>query len=135
MSLTPTDLSSLLTTVEAAALVSRNERMLRQAITSEHLPAYNNNGRWLVRREDVIAWDQRTHRRPPSQRSRTTGWERAATALADYGSVSADELAALLGLHPGNARKYLAILAKQGRARRLDDGQWVLVDVEGQGAA
>jgi predicted ArsR family transcriptional regulator len=46
--------------------------------------------------------------------------------LEDYASASADEIAVLLGVHPGNARKYLALLGLQGRAVRRPDGQWVL---------
>jgi hypothetical protein len=33
-------------------------------------------------------------------------------------------------LHVGNARKYLALLAAQCRAKRLSDGQWVLTATE-----
>jgi hypothetical protein len=38
----------------------------------------------------------------------------------------------VLGVHVGNARKYLAILAAQGRAERSKDGQWTLKPPEVQ---
>ena len=50
--------------------------------------------------------------------------------LSDWGSASAEELAQVMQLHPGNARKYLAILAAEGRAQRQSDGQWVLTTAE-----
>ena len=127
--------SALLTTVEAARVVDRDERTVRYAIAHQQLPAAkDNDGHWLLRPEDVMAWNTRARRLrlhcPP-----TRAWDRAAALLSDYGSLSAEELAELLGIHVGNARKHLAILAKQGRARRLGDGQWVLIDTGDQGTA
>jgi hypothetical protein len=55
--------------------------------------------------------------------------------LDEFGTLTFLELAELLGVHIGNARKYLAILAKQGRAERLPDGQWVLTESNAVGAA
>jgi predicted ArsR family transcriptional regulator len=50
--------------------------------------------------------------------------------LRDWGSASAEELARVLAIHPGNVRKYLAILSAEGRAQRRSDGQWVLTTAE-----
>lgn len=137
VALSSTEFSGLLTTTEAAELVRRNERTVRRAISDRRLPAQDEGGHWLVRPEDVLAWDRRTQRRHITHRPQAAAWERAAALLADYGSLSAEELAELAGIHVGNARKHLAILAKQGRAKRLNDGQWVLTDpaAEDQGAA
>jgi hypothetical protein len=128
--------SGLLTTTQASKLVNREESSVRWAIAHGTLPATaNKRGHWRLAPEDVIAWDRRTSRIHRGRRTRA--WEQAAALLADYGSLSAEELAELAGIHVGNARKHLAILAKQGRSRRLADGQWVLTDRagEGQGAA
>jgi hypothetical protein len=67
--------------------------------------------------------------------TKVSPWESSAELLTEYGSLSATELAHLAGIHPGNARKYLAILAKQGRAQRLPDGQWIPTAFEHHGAA
>jgi predicted ArsR family transcriptional regulator len=81
-----------------------------------------------------MAWDKQTRRyenimRPPA------AYDNAAELLAEYHSMSAVELATLAGIHVGNARKHFALLAAQGRAERLDDGQWVLTAQQQQGAA
>jgi Helix-turn-helix domain len=124
--------SELLTTAEAAELVQRAERSIRDAIAKQVLVGENKHGRWLIRREDLLAWDQKTGRR---RRHRSSPWDVSAELLTEYGSLSATELAHLMGIHSGNARKYLAILAKQGRARRLPDGQWVPIVLDHPGAA
>lgn len=125
---------TLLGTSQAARLVNRKESSLREAIASGALYARpDDDGHWLMTPEDVIAWDKRAARRPRC--SAVRAWDRAATLLGEYGSLSAEELAELLGIHVGNARKHLAILAKQGRAQRRPDGQWVLTSAESRGAA
>ena len=58
------------------------------------------------------------------ERQSRRAYDRAAEMLAEYGSVTPDELAELLRVHVGNARKHLAILGNQGRAHRHDDGEW-----------
>lgn len=103
---------------------------MRTAIRDGVLPATNINGRWYVKRDDLLAWHRRTRivRRigPPP-------WQAIADLLADYGSASIVELTALSGLHVGNVRKYTACLAKEGRAERRPDGQWVLTNRTDEG--
>ena len=127
--------TGLLTTTQASKLVNREESSVRWGIAQGALnAAIDDAGHWLLAPEDVIAWDRRTRRRTRHTPGRA--WDRAAALLADYGSLSAEELAELAGIHVGNARKHLAILAKQGRARRLPDGQWVLTGAgDAQGVA
>ena len=98
------------------------------------MQASKAGGVWYVRHDDLLDWDRQT-KRPVSTRS--PAWERTEGLVAKYGSVSPEELAELAGIHVGNARKHLAILAKQGRAERLADGQWVLTGTgsERQGVA
>ena len=66
-------------------------------------------------------WDARTERRA---RRKTRAHDRAAEVLAEYGWVTPYELSKFQGIHVGNARKYLALLAIEGRAHRHDDGEW-----------
>lgn len=117
----------VLTATEAARLVGRPKDAVRNAIRDGSLTGSNIKGRWYVERELLLAWDRRTARR---QRAGSQPWETTAGLLGDYGPATTEELAVLRGLHPGNVRKHLAILAVQGRAKRLDDSQWVLTGAD-----
>lgn len=128
----PSPTPDLLTTTEAGELIGRTQDAVRIAINLGYLRAVNERGRWYIERDALVAWDKRARR---FVRTRTPSWERAAEIIAEYGSVSAAELAQLAGIHIGNARKHLAILAKNGRVRCLDDGQWVLLGRQHQGVA
>ena len=58
--------------------------------------------------------------------------------LEEYGSATSEEIAKFLQVHPGNARKYLALLGLEGRAERRPDGEWALCERHqdgGEGAA
>jgi hypothetical protein len=123
----------VVTTGIAAKLTHRAESSIREAIARQVLSASFENGRWMIAPSDLFEWDQKAQRR--SHASSRTSWDRSAELLAEYGSLNTDELAELVGVHPGNARKHLAILAKQGRAERLADGQWVPIALEHNGAA
>jgi helix-turn-helix protein len=111
----------LLTTRQAGELVGRSADTVKRSLNLGLLPGRHVDGFWRVRREDVLAWDARA-RRHPCQKKRA--YDRAADVLAEYGSATPDELSKLLGVHVGNARKYLAILATEARAHRHDDGEW-----------
>jgi len=124
---------SVVTTGTAAKLTRRAESSIRQAIARQVLPASFQSGRWMIAATDLFEWDQKAQRR--SHASRCAARDRSAEILAEYGPLSADELAELVGVHPGNARKHLALLAKQGRAQRLPDGQWIPTAFEHHGAA
>jgi hypothetical protein len=120
----------VLTTTEAGRLVGRSGTAVREACVRGQLPAQkDHDGFWHIRASDVLSWDARTPRGRgvPLPRPRT---EEVVQLLADWGSGSAEEVATVMCLHVGNARKYLAMLAAQGRAKRLNDGQWVLVGAE-----
>jgi hypothetical protein len=121
----PSD-DAVLGTSEAGRLVGRTEGAIRGAIHQGSLPAERGRDFWYVRASDVLAWAARTRRgRGKSLAKPRT--DEVVELLEEYGAVSSDDVAALLQVHPGNARKYLAMLGLQGRARRQDDGQWVLV--------
>jgi len=120
MSLVVDDIE-LLTTRQAGELVGRSPATVKRALSLGVLPGRHVEGFWRVRQEDVLAWDARACRKP-SRKDRP--YDRVAQMLTDYGSVTTDELAELLMVHPGNARKHLAILANQGRAHRHEDGEW-----------
>lgn len=123
--------NAVLTTREAGQLVGRSEDAVRAAIRRGDLDAERGRDFWLVSASDVIAWAAHTPigRGNPLPRPRT---EEVVGLLTDWGSGSAEELATVLGVHVGNARKYLAILAAQGRAERSKDGQWTLKPPEVQ---
>lgn len=116
-----TEAGELLTTRQAAELVGRSLDSIKAMLNAGSVPGERVDGFWRIRREDLLAWNataQRRRRRPSRPH------ERGAQALAEYGSVTPGELATLLGVHVGNARKYLALLAAEGRAHRHDDGEW-----------
>jgi Helix-turn-helix domain len=113
----------LLTTKDAAALIGRSPAAVRCALKRGQLQGEPRRDGWRLRRDDVLAWAA-THpstNRPP----RRLHHEEAAALLNEYGSIVADELALLMQVHVGNARKYLAILAVQGRAHRTSGGEWL----------
>jgi DNA-directed RNA polymerase specialized sigma24 family protein len=118
--------SERLTTREVAVLTGRSQGAVRTAILEGRLAGERQLDGWRVTREEALAWHARTRRIPCPSSSRP--WNRAADMLAEYGAMTSEELARLLELNSGNARKHLAILAKEGRAERLPDGQWVLID-------
>lgn len=126
----------MLTTTEAGKLVGRTDGAVRMAIWSGSLAGDRQRDYWLVRAGDVLAWAARTRkgcwRKLPVPRT-----EEVVDLLAEYGSASAEEVARLLRVHIGNARKYLALLGQEGRAERRPDGQWALSEHcdGGKGAA
>jgi hypothetical protein len=81
-------------------------------------------GGLLLRTSGVLDW-HKSHRQ--YMRTRSKPWNVSADALAVLGAATADELAAYLGIHPGNARKHLLILQAQGRAERGGNSQWSLL--------
>ena len=117
--------NAMLTTREAGELVGRSEAAVRSALCRGVLPGERGRDFWLVRAADVVAWARHT---PPGHgrrlaRPRT---EEVFQLLTEWGSASAEEIATVMSLHVGNVRKFLAILAAEGRAERRDNGQWVL---------
>jgi len=126
------DDQDLLTTTEAGRLIGRSQGAVRAAVQERSLAGSRIEGRWYIERHVLLDWAQRSR---PHRRRSTCPWERCAVLLAEHTSASAEELAYLSGLHVGNVRKYLAILAAQGRAERLPDGQWVLTALDQHGAA
>ena len=103
---------------------------MREACVRGTLPGRkDSDGFWRVELSDLLAWSASSAkgRGNPLPTPRT---EEVVQLLTDWGSASAEEIAMVLHLHVGNARKYLAILAAQGRAERQSDGQWTLTAAE-----
>ena len=128
---------TMLTTTEAGKLVGRTGGAVRVAIWNGSLAGERQRDYWLVRAGDVLAWSARApryqRRKLPVPRT-----DEVVALLDEYGSASAEEVAGLLQVHVGNARKYLALLGLEGRAQRRPDGQWVLCErrrQDGKGAA
>jgi hypothetical protein len=122
----------ILTTTKAAQLVGVSQGAIRMALLEGRLVGSKVDGIWYVERQELLDWHRRTRRVGPRGHQ---PWERVAESLDDYAPATADELSRLCDLHVGNVRKYLAILAKDGRAERLGDGQWVLTASQRRGAA
>jgi len=116
-----TELCELLTTRQASELVGRTQSSIKNMLLLGSLPGERVDGFWRIRREDLLTWNETAPRRHITPKRPQ---ERAAEALAEYGSVTPAELATLLGVHPGNARKYLALLAAERRAHRHANGEW-----------
>lgn len=124
--------ADLVTTTEAAELTGRSQGTIRAEILDGRLKATRVEGRWYIDRATLMAWNKRARWRPVAKRP---SYEGTAELLEEYHSMTPDELATLAGIHVGNARKHLALLAAHGRAERLDDGQWTLTARQHQGAA
>lgn len=110
--------------------MGRSGTAVREACVRGTLPGRkDSDGFWRVEVSDLLAWSASSPkgRGTPLPTPRT---EEVVQLLTDWGSASAEEVATVLHLHVGNARKYLAILAAQGRAERQSDGQWVLTAAE-----
>jgi len=114
------DPAELLTTRQAAELIGRSPSAVKQVLNNRRIHGERVDGFWYVRREDVLAWDARARR----QRVKKKAYERSAELLTEHGSLTADELSKFQGVHVGNARKYLCLLAVEGRAHRHGDGEW-----------
>ncbi len=121
-----------LTTTQAADLVGVTQVAVRHAILEGRLKGSKIGGVWYVDRQPLLEW--RRHNRGGGPRGHRP-WERVASALDEYGPSTAEELSRLCDLHAGNVRKYLAILAKEGRTERSADSHWALTSKNQQGAA
>ena len=130
---------AMLTTTQAGKLVGRPGVSVRMALLSGALHGERQRDYWLVKAGDVLAWDARTRRsRHPVRRLPVPRTDEVASLLEEYGSITSEEVAKFLQVHPGNARKYLALLGLEGRAERRPDGQWALCERRqdsGEGAA
>lgn len=129
----------MLTTTQAGKLVGRRDTTVRMAIRTGTLRAERQQDyTWLVRAGDVRAWSARARRYRSQPKFSVPRTDEVASLLEEYGSATSEEVAKFLQVHPGNARKYLALLGLEGRAERRPDGQWALCERRqdsGEGAA
>jgi hypothetical protein len=121
----------LITTSDAARLTGRTVDAVRGAIKMHVLTSRgkNDRGYHLVLRTDLLEW-HREH--PPTNRARRylgAPWDVVMDALAVIQPATPEEVAGFVGLHPGNARKHLSILAAQGRVAVGPDRQWTLTNL------
>lgn len=119
---------AMLTTTQAGKLVGRPGASVRMAILNGALRGERQRDYWLVRAGDVLAWEAHARKYRPVQRFPVPRTDEVANLLEEYGSASAEEIAKFLQVHPGNARKYLALLGLEGRAERRPDGEWALCE-------
>ena len=122
-----TDLVGL---TEVARHLRVSSKSVRLLVYQGRLPARRLGPLWYVDREVLEefakTYQPRRPKRPPRQTSNTDSREKVARLLAEWQSATADELAVGIGLHPGNVRKHLVILASAGVAERDDEGLWRL---------
>ncbi len=103
---------------------------MSQLVRDRRLPARRLGQLFYVEREVLEefakTYQPRRLKRTARQNSNTDSREKVARLLAEWQSATADELAVGIGLHPGNVRKHLVILASAGVAERDDEGLWRL---------
>jgi excisionase family DNA binding protein len=122
-----TDLVGL---TEVARHLGVSSKSVRQLVHQGRLPARRLGPLWYVE-HDVLeefakTYQPRRLKLTPRQTSNTDSRAKVASLLAEWQSATADELAVGIGLHPGNVRKHLVILASAGVAERDDEGLWRL---------
>ncbi len=115
-----------LTTTEAGSIAGTTGRVVRGWIEARRLPATRcGAGVWLIDPSDLdrfLAGPRPTpavRQRPPRP---PAGPQLVGRALVELEGEPAtpEELAALVGRHPGNVRKHLLILRSYGHAERQD---------------
>jgi excisionase family DNA binding protein len=115
---------------EAARRLGVQRSTVSQLVRDRRLPARRLGQLFYVEREVLEefaeTYQPRRLKRTARQTSNTDSREKVARLLAEWQSATADELAVGIGLHPGNVRKHLVILASAGVAERDDEGLWRL---------
>jgi excisionase family DNA binding protein len=99
-------------------------------VVEHRLEGMQCGARWVARRTDVERF--KAEWQPPPNAGRRLGRrtgsadgpEQVRNLLADWGEATVEELAEVIGRHPGNVRKYLKQLEVRGVAQRLADGYW-----------
>ena len=118
---------------EAARRLGICTSSARDLVHQGRLPAVRIGPLWYVERQALEQFAASYRRRPytfrPRPTSNTDSREKVARLLAEWQSATPDELAVGIGLHPGNVRKHLAILASDGVAERDAEGLWHLTAV------
>lgn len=126
----------LITTREAADLLGATQGAVRMAILTRDMPVVSTSttrhGHYRLDRAAVLDWAA-TH--TFKEYTPRHSWVRTRQALEVLGNATADEIAAYRGIHPGNVRKHLSVLAEDGSAQRGRDGRWSLIVRESVGAA
>ena len=101
-------------------------------VTEHRLQGMQCGARWVASRADVERFKAEWH--PPHNAGRrlqrrtgtADGPDQVRKLLEDWGDATVEELAEVIGRHPGNVRKYLKQLEVRGVAHRLPQGQWGL---------
>ena len=123
-------IADLVGLTEAARHLGVSSKTVRELVHHGRLPARRLGPLWYVERqvleEFAETYQPRRLKRSPRSTSNTDSRERVARLLAEWQAATADELAVGIGLHPGNVRKHLLILASAGVAERDDEGLWHL---------
>lgn len=125
----PTDLVGL---PEAALVLNLHRATVNEMVHDGRLHGWRLGPHWYVSRADLEEFAASYERPKNSPRRRAPGesaasWKRRiANILSDWQEATADELAAAVDLHPGNIRKYLHLLERDGMTLRDEFGSWHL---------
>ncbi len=102
----------------------------RDLVYKSRLPAVRMGAHWYVERQVLeqfaASYRRRRYTTRPRQTTNTDSRQKVTSLLAEWQSATPDELAVGIGLHPGNVRKHLAMLAAAGVVERDDEGLWHL---------
>lgn len=123
-----------LTTTMAAERLGVSSGTIRQAISSRQLQARRTPwGTWTIDPEDFERWAAARDKVPRHQ-ARRNRHELPASALRVLGALvhfeeaSPTEISNVIGLHTGNVRKHLCLMARQGIVYRTPLGLWRPLD-------
>ena len=126
--------SAELTTTMAAERLGVSSGTIRQAISSRHLQARRTPwGTWTIDPNDFERWVA-TRDKAPRHQDRRNRQELPASALRVLGALvhfeeaSPTEISDVIGLHAGNVRKHLCLMARHGIAYRTPLGSWRPLD-------
>ncbi len=124
------DAACLLSLQKVAESLGVTRAAVNSMVHDGRLDAVRLGPRWYVC-ESVFERFRSGYRPPPSA-GRKLGprggepqmVEVVYALLVDWGEARVDELSEVLGRHPGNVRKYLAVLRARGLARRVEGPVW-----------
>lgn len=131
-------IACLMSVREAAETLHVDRKTVRSRMAREDIAPIQLGGLLFVRRDDLPKLGPQPRVPPPRRPRPQRGLPPMALAtlrlLADWEEATAEELAVGLERHPGNVRKYLAILRHQGLAATSPDRalpaapSWLLTD-------
>jgi DNA-binding MarR family transcriptional regulator len=118
-------------TVQMAALVGLSPDFVRLLARSGAIPSRRTEqGHYQlhIATRDSIRDNNKTNRPNRTRKSLPVSGYKALDLLNSWGRSTANELAEVIGIHPGNVRKALAIAHTRGWTSRVDNQNWEITD-------